>query len=87
MYRTVLPNHPHDARGALSYLRGARGAYGYLTHATVESSLLDEVKSRMKGNHLRLRCQVTRDEEHQGGLTIYGRDCGRYPIGPMVIAE
>jgi hypothetical protein len=25
-----LPNHPHDARGALSYLRGNRGAYGYL---------------------------------------------------------
>jgi hypothetical protein len=85
--RTILPNHPHDARGALSYLRGARGAYGYLIHATVENTLLGEVKSRMKGNHLRLRCQVTRDEEHQGGLTIYGRDCGRYPLGPTLIAE
>ncbi|MFL6516099.1 MAG: glycoside hydrolase family 2 protein [Chthoniobacterales bacterium] len=87
VYRSVLPNHPHDARGALSYLRGGRGAYGYLMHATVDKPLLDEVKSRMKGNHLRLRCQVGRDEEHQGGLTIYARDSGRYPIGPTVVLE
>jgi hypothetical protein len=87
VYRSILPNHPHDARGALSYLRGARGAYGYLMHATVENVLLDEVKARMKGNHLRFRCQVGRDEEQQGGLTVYSRDCGRYPIGPTLIAE
>jgi hypothetical protein len=87
VYRTILPNHPHDARGALSYLRGGRGAYGYLIHASVENALLNEVKSRMKGNQLRLRFQVGRDEEHQGGLTIYGRDCGRYPIGPTLVAE
>ena len=87
VYNTVLPNHPHDARGALSYLRGGRGAYGYLIHATLENSLLSEVKARMKGNHIRLRCQIGSDEEQQGGLTIYGRDCGRYPIGPTLIAE
>jgi hypothetical protein len=87
VHRSVLPNHPFDSRGALSYLRGGRGAYGYLIHTTIESALLEEVKSRMKGNHLRLRCQVGRDEEHQGGLTIYGRDCGRYPLGPTVMVE
>ncbi|MEY2439804.1 MAG: hypothetical protein QOI34_1189, partial [Verrucomicrobiota bacterium] len=87
VYRAVLPNHPHDARGALSYLSGGRGAYGYLAHATVDGPLLEQVKSAMKGNDVRLRCQVPRDEPLQGGLTIYGRNVGRYPIGPTLIAQ
>lgn len=87
VYRTILPNHPHDARGALSYLRGGRGAYGYLCHPTVEGELLAEVLRQMKGKHLRLRCLVPRDETPSAGLTIYGYDCGRYPIGPTLIVE
>ena len=43
IYRAILPNHLHDARGALTYLRGGRGAYGYLCHATIECELLGEV--------------------------------------------
>ena len=87
VYRAILPNHPHDARGALSYLRHGRGAYGYLTHATVDGDLLKQVKAGMRGNHVRLRCQVPREEQPQGGLTVYGRACGRYPIGPTLIAD
>jgi hypothetical protein len=87
VYRTILPNHPHDARGALTYLRGGHGAYGYLCHATAEGTLLEEVLREMKGNHLRLRCLVPRNEPPEGGLTIYGYDCGRYPIGPTLIVE
>jgi hypothetical protein len=87
IYRTILPNHPHDARGALSYLHGRRGAYGYLTHATVEGALLEEVKAGMKGARLRLRCAVPRDQDPHGGLTIYGSASGRYPIGPTLIID
>jgi hypothetical protein len=87
VYRTVLPNHPHDARGALSYLRGGRGAYGYLSHATIEGDLLTTVKKEMKGNRMRLRCLVPIEERRHGGLTIYGSACGRYPIGPTLILE
>jgi hypothetical protein len=87
VYRTILPNHPHDARGSLSYLRGGRGAYGYLCHATIEGELLAEVLRQMKGKHLRLRCLVPRGEPPCAGLTIYGYDCGRYPIGPTLIVE
>jgi hypothetical protein len=83
----ILPNHPHDARGALSYLQGNLGAYGYLSHATVEGALLDEVKAAMKGNRLRLRCAVPRDKQPQGGLTIYGSACGRYPIAPTIVVQ
>jgi hypothetical protein len=87
VYRTILPNHPHDARGSISYLRGGRGAYGYLCHATIEGELLAEVLRQMKGKHLRLRCLVPRSEPPSAGLTIYGYDCGRYPIGPTLIVE
>jgi Glycosyl hydrolases family 2, sugar binding domain/Glycosyl hydrolases family 2, TIM barrel domain/Glycosyl hydrolases family 2 len=87
VYHTILPNHPHDARGALSYLLGGRGAYGYLCHAVVEGSLLGQVKAGMKGKRVRLRCSVPRDEQPQAGLTIYGPACGRYPIGPTLIIE
>ena len=87
VYRTILPNHPHDARGSLSYLRGGRGAYGYLCHATVEGELLAEVLRQTKGTHLCLRCLVPRGEPPSAGLTIYGYDCGRYPIGPTLIVE
>jgi len=87
IYHAILPSHPHDARGALSYLRGGRGAYGYLCHATIERELLGEVVKNLRGNHLRLRFLVPRDEKPQGGLTIYGYDTGRYPIGPTVIID
>ena len=87
IYRTILPNHPHDARGALSYLRGGCGAYGYLCHATVEGPLLMQVLREMKGSDLRMRCLAPRGETPSGGLTIYGFDCGRYPIGPTIIVE
>ena len=86
VYQTILPNHPHDTRGALSYLRGGRGAYGYLCHATIEGRLLEEIIREMKGNHLRMRCHLPR-ESPSNGLTIYGFDCGRYPIGPTLIVE
>jgi hypothetical protein len=87
IYRAILPTHPHDARGALSYLRGGRGAYGYLCHATIECDLLSEVVKNLRGNHLRLRFLVPRDEQPQNGLTIYGYDSGRYPLGPTVILD
>ena len=38
-----LRNHPHDARGVLSYLRGGVGAYGYLVHAFAEGDLLQQI--------------------------------------------
>jgi predicted transcriptional regulator len=87
VYQANLPNHPHDARGALSYLRGQRGAYGYLAHATVEGALLQEVLAYSEDTHVRLRCAVPSDGQHQGGLTIYGADSGRFPVSPTLVLE
>ncbi|HYE31099.1 MAG TPA: glycoside hydrolase family 2 [Methylomirabilota bacterium] len=86
VYEATLPNHPHDARGALSYLREGKGAYGYLAHATAEGSLLQQIAQHAEGK-LTLRCAVPPDALAQGGLTIYGAECGRYPVGPTIVVE
>ncbi len=87
VYQQVLPNHPHDTRGALSYLRGAQGAYGYLASATVEGALLGEVLAHSDTGSLRLRCAVPADVTARGGCTLYGGDSGRYPLPLTVIIE
>jgi hypothetical protein len=87
VYHAILPNHPHDARGSLTYLRGGRGGYGYLCHATIECELLDQVVKSSRGTHLRLRFLMPRDEQPQGGLSIYGCNAGRYPLGPTLIID
>lgn len=88
VHRAMLPNHPHDSRGALSYLHGGRGAYGYLMQATIEDDLLNRIASTVGDDGtLRFRCAVPADRHPHGGLTVYSHDCGRYPIGPTVTVE
>ena len=85
VYDAFVRNHPHDARGALSYLRGGLGAYGYLAHAFAENDLLQQIARHTLDDHLRLRLAVPWTALAQGGLTVYGAECGRYPVGPTVI--
>jgi hypothetical protein len=87
VYNGVLRNHPHDARGVLSYLRGGKGAYGYLVHAFAEGDLLQQISAHDGDGFLRLRCSVPAGALAVGGLTIYGAECGRYPVCPTVIVE
>lgn len=87
VHHAVLPDHPHDTRGALSYLKGGRGGYGYLAHALAEYDLLDRIREHSNGGSLVMRCAVPQDANVKGGLSIYGGDSGRYPIPPTVIAE
>jgi len=87
VYHGVLRNHPHDARGVLSYLRGGVGAYGYLVHAFAEGDLLRQIANSDGDGTLRLRCSVPPEALPVGGLTIYGAECGRYPVCPTVIVE
>jgi hypothetical protein len=86
VYEGVLRNHPHDARGVLSYLRGGVGAYGYLVHAFAEDELLKQIAVGANGD-LHLRCTVPAEAPAVGGLTVYGAECGRYPVCPTVIVE
>ncbi|HWF20266.1 MAG TPA: glycoside hydrolase family 2 [Verrucomicrobiae bacterium] len=87
VYGAWIRNHPHDARGSLSYLRGGLGAYGYLVHAFAEADSVRQIALHVMDDSLRLRCVVPEDALAQGGLTIYGAECGRYPVAPTVIIE
>jgi hypothetical protein len=87
VYNAVLRNHPHDARGVLSYLRGGVGAYGYLAHAFAEDGTIEQIARNAANGSLRLRCAVPADALARGGLTIYGAECGRFPVCPTVIVE
>lgn len=82
----VLPNHPHDARGVLSYLHGERGAYGYLIDVTIEGELLGNVISAAQG-HWVLHFGVPAEGLTNGGATLYGGESGRYPFPPTIIVE
>ncbi len=87
VYHGVLRNHPHDARGVLSYLRGGVGAYGYLVHAFAEGDQLNQIAAKDGDGTLRLRCAVPSGALPVGGLTLYGAECGRFPVCPTVIVE
>jgi hypothetical protein len=87
VYDAVVRNHPHDARGVLSYLRGGFGAYGYPAYAITEGDLLKEIAKSTVNDSLRLKCTVPKDALARGGLTIYGAECGRFPVCPTVIIE
>jgi hypothetical protein len=88
VHRAILPNHPHDARGALSYLRHQPGAYGYLMRAVGEGRLLTRIAaSVLAAGSLVFRCAVPKDGAAAGGLVTYGADAGRYPLSITVIVE
>jgi hypothetical protein len=87
VYKGILQNQPHDSRGVLSYLRGGVGAYGYLIHAVAEKELLDEILEATHNNTLRLCCCVPSEAGAQAGLTIYGAECGRFPVCPTLILD
>ena len=86
VFEAMLPNHPHDARGALSYLRGGTGAYGYLAHATVERDQLRQVAERAQ-SQLVLRLAVPSTSLAQNGLQIYGAENGRFPVCPTIVID
>jgi hypothetical protein len=88
IHRATLPNHPHDTRGALSFLHNKFGAYGYLVNAACEDLSLQQLASSVRDRGaLYFRCAVPGRTEARNGLTVYGYDCGRYPICPTVIIE
>jgi hypothetical protein len=71
---------------SLSYLRGGRGAYGYLINAIAEHETLQRIASNSSNGCLRLSCELPPNVP-QGGLTIYGAECGRFPLCPTIVVE
>lgn len=88
VYRAQLPNHPHDARGALTFLRNPFGAHGYLVNVALENDSLKRLADAIeRDGSLDFRCTVPENAVCPGGLTVYGSSSGRYPLGPTVVIE
>ncbi|MDR1676588.1 MAG: glycoside hydrolase family 2, partial [Tannerella sp.] len=79
-----LPDDPADHRGALSWFSQPQdkklyeaGSYGYLVKTPVPVTALTE------GQDIRIRIEVP--DGVNGGLAIYGKDFGRYPLDPTLV--
>ncbi|QHT63197.1 glycoside hydrolase family 2 [Paenibacillus lycopersici] len=79
----LLPDNPADSRGVLSYQYqevqnklDEAGSYGYLCKVALPSSVTAKL-DRSRGFKLAL-------EAGEGGLALYGRNAGRYPIDIVV---
>ncbi|MFQ5809568.1 MAG: glycoside hydrolase family 2 protein, partial [Armatimonadota bacterium] len=83
----VLENDPCDARGALSYIHGLSGEYGYLIGASTRRQTPEVLRSGGSTGIVVVRFEVKEDARHRGGLSIYGSRAGRYPTDPCVIIE
>jgi predicted transcriptional regulator len=84
---TTLPDDPADHRGVLSWhhqlkdrkLREA-GSYGYLTKVPISKK---QLQSALAKGELIIRIQT----EGAGGIAVYGKSFGRYPIDPSVVMK
>ncbi len=74
-----IPDCPADARGALSYINGHPGIYGYLHNVKVDPS------NALNTATLTIRYEVKADAEAKGGFALYGARVGRYPTGPHLL--
>lgn len=85
----ALADDPADHRGILSWhaqprdrkLREA-GTYGHLAKISFDKAAIDKAKSDGK---FTIRFEV--EESLPGGLAIYGKDFGRYPLDPTIVFE
>lgn len=84
-----LADDPADHRGILSWhaqpqdskLREA-GTFGYLVKIPIDKAAIDQAKTEGK---ITIRYEV--EEALPGGLAIYGKDFGRYPLNPTIVFE
>jgi len=85
VYSTTLEDDPADHRGVLSWhhqlqdkkLREA-GSYGYLIKVPVTKAMLEDA---MQNGELKVRIET----EGEGGIAVYGKEFGRYPLDPSLV--
>jgi hypothetical protein len=58
-----------------------------LCQGAAHDDFLREIIAASEPSHLRLRFEVPQAAPARNGLTLYGPEAGRYPLGPMIILE
>ncbi|RKP53062.1 glycoside hydrolase family 2 [Cohnella endophytica] len=88
--RRYLPDDPADSRGVLTWHYQSKdtrleeaGSYGYLQRVTVPSRLIPSI-IRAGGFTLGLAVDSATSPDLAGGLALYGRNAGRYPIDLLI---
>lgn len=84
-----LEDNPADHRGVLSWISQPHdlhmyeaGSYGYLIDVNIPAGTLKTGKAT-----IRLSVPESAASDTSGGLAIYGKDFGRYPLDPTIIFE
>ena len=102
LHETVLPDDPADHRGILSWVnqdpgwawgssdRSKRwlldeaGSYGYLTKAHLHKT---DIRKALEAGKVVIRLEVKESNSTAGGLSVYGKESGRYPLDPSIIIK
>jgi hypothetical protein len=98
----ILPDDPADHRGLLSWMNqepgwewgssdqskhwllDEAGSYGYLVKAQLHKN---DIRKAMKSGKIVIRLQVDQSGPTHGGLSVYGKESGRFPLDPSVIIK
>jgi hypothetical protein len=98
----LLPDDPADHRGLLSWMnqepgwewgnanRSKRwlldeaGSYGYLVKARLDKA---DVQKALETRKIIIRLQVKDSDARHGGLSVYGKESGRFPLDPSIIIK
>jgi predicted transcriptional regulator len=85
MLSTQLPDDPADHRGVLSWHHQLKdrtlheaGSYGYLISVPLNKKLL---RAAQKKGVLEVKIMTA----GEGGIAVYGKDFGRYPVDPSLV--
>jgi len=99
---SLLPDDPADHRGLLSWMnqepgwawgssdRSKRwlldeaGSYGYLVKAKLDKAAM---KKAVETGKVIVRLQVDESDVTHGGLSVYGKESGRFPFDPSIIIK
>lgn len=81
----TIPDAPADSRGALSYINGLPGKYGFLMNVEVPGRLMGTIKAASRGRKLTLAFKVKGSARNRNGLILFGCRTGRYPVDPCLI--
>ncbi len=99
---TLLPDDPADHRGLLSWMNqepgwawGSKdhskrwlldeaGSYGYLVKVPLTGA---DIKKAVETGKIIVRLQVDEVGSSQGGLSVYGKESGQFPLDPSIIIK